>query len=172
MDLVNRLPENAALYHALNLPIFPISCTTGNGIEALRKTLCNKTSVLAGHSGVGKSSLLNALDPNLRVVTREVSESTKRGKHATTASTLYQLQGGIKIIDTPGIRSLGLWNVSPEEVSFYFPEIAEVSRNCRFRDCTHTHEPDCAVRKAAETGILPPERYASYKRIRECLESE
>ena len=172
MDLVNELPEQLHIYRALGIPICTTSCVTGQGLEALRELLCNKTSVFAGHSGVGKSSLLNALDPNLRVYTREVSEATQRGKHATTASTLYALAGNICVIDTPGIRTLGLWNVDPEELALYFPDIAEYSLQCRFRNCTHIHEPGCAVLAAVEQGSLPSLRYASYKRIRETLETE
>lgn len=172
IDLVNELPEQLGIYRDLGIPVCTTSCVTGQGLEALRGLLQHKTSVFAGHSGVGKSSLLNALDPQLRVFTREVSEATQRGKHATTASTLYMLSGDITVIDTPGIRTLGLWNVEPEELVLYFPDIAEYSLQCRFRNCTHIHEPGCAVLAAVDQGSLPSVRYASYKRIRETLETE
>ena len=172
VDLVGELPEQLHIYRDLGIPICTTSCVTGQGLEALREVLRNKTSVFAGHSGVGKSSLLNALDPQLRVFTREVSEATQRGKHATTASQLYVLAGDITVIDTPGIRTLGLWNVEPEELALYFPDIAEYSLQCRFRNCTHIHEPGCAVLAAVEQGSLDSIRYASYKRIRETLETE
>lgn len=172
MDLVPEPPEQLHLYRDLGIPVFKTSCATGEGIEGLREVLCGKTSVFAGHSGVGKSSLLNALDPQLRAYTREVSEATQRGKHATTAAWLYELDGDICVIDTPGIRTLGLWDVGPEELAFYFPDLAEYSLQCRFRNCTHIHEPGCAVQNALEQGRIAAGRYASYKRIRETLETD
>lgn len=170
IDLVDCEPPEMAIYRELDLDICVTSCETGEGIEMLREKLAGKTSVFAGHSGVGKSSLLNCLDPDLRVVTRELSETTKRGRHTTTTAVLYELEGGIRIIDTPGIRALGLWNVSPEEVAFYFPEIAECGMGCKFRNCTHIHENDCAVKQAVEDGTVPGPRYESYKRLRTGME--
>ncbi len=172
MDLVDREPEQLSLYRELGLTVCLTSCNIGQGINTLRDVLIAKTSVFAGHSGVGKSSILNALDTGLRVFTREISEATQRGKHATTAARLYELAGNIRVIDTPGIRTLGLWNVTPEEVALYFPDIAEHGVRCRFRNCTHVHEPGCAVLDAIESGSLAQARYASYRRIRENLESE
>lgn len=172
IDLVEEEPPEMALYRDLDIEICITSCKTGKGLESLRKCLSGKMSVLAGHSGVGKSSLLNALDPNLRVLTREVSEATNRGRHATTASVLYELKDDIQIIDTPGIRTLGLWNVSPEEVGFYFPEIARQSQNCKFRNCTHIHETACMVKEAVESGDIALQRYESYKRLRACLKED
>ena len=172
MDLVEGEPAEISLYRALNMEICFTSCKTGEGLDELRLRLAGKTSVLAGHSGVGKSSILNRLDPGLRIYTREVSEATSRGRHATTAAALYEMQGGIHIIDTPGIRALGLWNVSPEEVAFYFPELVACSTGCKFRNCTHIHEAQCAVKDAVESGLVPLQRYESYKRIRTSLEEE
>jgi ribosome biogenesis GTPase / thiamine phosphate phosphatase len=172
MDLVASEPEALSLYRELGIDIVLASCVTGQGLEDLRRILSGKISVLSGHSGVGKSSLLNALDPELRVYTTEVSESTRRGRHATTAARLYALEGGIRIIDTPGIRALGLWGVSPEELAFYFPELAEAVPGCKFRNCTHTHEPACAVREAVASGTIQEGRYQSYLRIRASLESK
>jgi len=172
IDLVDREPEATDLYRELGLEIFITSCKTGKGLDTLRDRLAGRISVLAGHSGVGKSSLLNRLDPALRIVTRELSEATNRGRHATTSAALYELRGGIRIIDTPGIRSLGLWDVTPEEVSFYFPEIAALSTHCKYRNCTHIHELSCAVRQAVDQGALPSQRYQSYKRVRTALETE
>lgn len=171
MDLVDAPPEESSLYDALGIPVFLVSCKTGTGLDELRQALRGKTSVLSGHSGVGKSSLLNALDPDLRLHTQPISGRTGRGQHTTTASRMYDLAGNTTIIDTPGIRALGLWEVSPEELDFYFHDIQECAAGCKFRDCTHTHEPGCAVREAVENGSLNPARFASYLRIRASLES-
>ena len=170
MDLVESEAPELAAYRELGIQVIATSCETGEGLDDLRKALRGKLCVFAGHSGVGKSSLLNSLQPELDLATREVSEATQRGKHTTSAARLYELDDGLRIIDTPGIRQLGLWGVSPEEVAYYFPEIAEQAATCKFRDCTHTHEPDCAVRQAVDAGQLPRLRFESYLRIRESLE--
>lgn len=169
IDLVAQEPEEMSIYRALNLNIVCTSCKTGEGIADLKKRLEGKISVLAGHSGVGKSSILNCLDPNARAYTREISTTTKKGRHATTAATLYTLDGNIVIIDTPGIRALGLWNISPTEVAFYFPEITEAAKACKFSNCTHIHEIKCAVIRAVKDGIISEQRYESYRRIRSSL---
>jgi ribosome biogenesis GTPase / thiamine phosphate phosphatase len=172
MDLVDAEPEAVKLYREFGVRVFPTSCVDGSGFDALRERLRGKTSVLAGHSGVGKSSLLNHIDADLRILTQEVSPSSQRGRHTTTASRLYLLANDIRIIDTPGIRALGLWGVSPEEVAYYFPELADIAVQCRFRNCTHLHEPHCAVRDAVEAGTIPAPRFDSYTRIRASLEAE
>lgn len=172
MDLAETEPPKLADYRRLGVPVVGSSCETGAGIEDLRRLLEGKTSVVSGQSGVGKSSLLNRLDPALELATREVSVLTDKGRHTTTASRLYELRGGIRIIDTPGVRELGLWGVEPEDLDVYFPDIAEHAVRCKFRDCTHTHEPDCAVRDAADTGAISPLRFESYLRIRASLEEE
>ncbi len=169
MDLVDIEPEGVAQYRELGLPVLNTSCKTGAGIEALRQALKGKLSVLAGHSGVGKSSLLNVMDPGLDIETREITETTEKGRHATSTSRLYELADGIRIIDTPGTRRLGVWGVSSEELAFYFPEMERLAADCRFRNCTHTHEPGCAVRQAVEVGDIARLRYNSYLRIRESL---
>lgn len=172
MDLVTQEPKELAGYRDLGVTVITTSCTSGQGLDTLRDALRGKLSVLSGHSGVGKSSLLNVLDPALEIHTREVSEASQRGRHTTTAARLYEIDGDIRIIDTPGIRSLGLWEVSAEEVAYYFPEIAEVGAACRFRNCTHTHEPKCAVLEAVQEGNVLKGRYESYLRIRASLESD
>ncbi|NUM53361.1 MAG: ribosome small subunit-dependent GTPase A [Candidatus Hydrogenedentes bacterium] len=170
VDLAGPLPDGVGMYRELALKVVLTSCETGEGIDELRSILQAGTSVLVGHSGVGKSSLINALDPNVTVHTQEISDSTNKGRHTTSASRLYELTGGIRIIDTPGIKQLGLWGVSPAELNYYFDEIAETSGLCKFRDCTHTHEPRCAVRDAVESGRIARARYESYLRIRASLE--
>lgn len=172
MDLVDQEPPELADYERLGFRVIRTSCTSGAGLEELRALLRGKLSVLSGHSGVGKSSLLNALDDDLEVHTQEVSGVSQRGRHTTTASRLYRLEGEIRIIDTPGIRALGVWGISPPEVAWFFPDLAELGAGCRFRDCSHTHEPDCAVTRAVEAGRLTPWRYDSYLRIRQSLEAE
>ena len=172
MDLVDNEPEGLDTYKDLGIRVVLTSAETGQGLDELRALIQNKLTVLSGHSGVGKSSLLNAIDPNLELHTQEVSQSTSKGKHTTSASRLYTLGDAIRIIDTPGIRALGLMGVSPEEVAWYYPEIAEASAGCRFRDCTHTHEPKCGVRDALESGTIKEGRFASYLRIRASLESK
>jgi len=172
MDLTASAPGEVDAYRELGIPVFLTSCTAGLGIEEVRAALRCKTAVLSGHSGVGKSSLLNAMDPNLRLVTEEVIPVTGRGRHATTSARLYELAGDIRVIDTPGIREMGLWGVSAQEVAYYFPELAEAARGCRFRNCTHTHEPDCAVRIAVACGQVQKIRFDSYVRIRASLEED
>ena len=172
MDLVDERPEEATLYESLGVRVFYTSATTGAGLDELRDALRGTVSVLSGHSGVGKSSLLNALDPDLTLHTQPISDHSKRGQHTTTLSRLYELDGNIRIIDTPGIRALGLWGVSPEEVTYYFPDLAEHAAACKFRDCTHTHEPECAIRSGVEAGDISEPRYESYLRIRASLESD
>jgi len=170
-DLAPMPAEVETLYRSIGVPVFETSCVTGAGIDALREHLRGQTCVLAGHSGVGKSSILNALDPNLKVITQEVTPDG-RGRHTTTLARLYLLREDIRIIDTPGIRTLGLWNITRDDLMFYFAEIAEQAAGCRFRNCTHTHEPDCAVKEAVREGVIAAQRYASYQRILASLESE
>lgn len=155
-------------YAGLGVPIIPASADRKIGIEELRSHLTGKLSAFVGHSGVGKSSLLNALKPDLHLQTGAVSDGYGRGTHTTTRSTLWHLGDGTRIIDTPGIRSFGLWNLSREELPWYFPEFAAVGR-CKFRDCTHIHEPGCSVKEALENGELSPDRYSTYLRILESL---
>jgi ribosome biogenesis GTPase len=170
MDLVEEEPAEVNLYRDLAMPVLETSCVSGQGLEALRASLRGQHACLAGHSGVGKSSLINALDPRYDIHTQEISDQTKKGRHTTTTSRLYHLHGDIHIVDTPGIKQLGLWGVTPEEVDFYFPEMKTLAPHCKFRDCTHLHEPDCAVREAIDSGAIAAARYESYKRIRESLQ--
>lgn len=168
MDLVDAEPEQADLYRQLGVPILLTSCVTGQGLDDLRRELEGKRTVFAGHSGVGKSSIVNALQPGLDIPVQPTT-ALEKGRHTTSSARLHELHGNIHIIDTPGIRELGLWGVSREELAFYFPEMAAVARGCRFRDCTHLHEPHCAVREAVEQGRLSFLRYRSYVRIRESM---
>lgn len=172
IDLVEKEPPDVALFRDLGLRVIKTSCETRIGMDEVREVLRGKLSVLTGHSGVGKSSIINALDPRLSIATQDVSRSNEKGRHTTTSYRLYLLDGETRIIDTPGIKQLGLWGVSPAELDYYFHQIAELARRCRFRDCTHVHEPQCAVREAVETGELARARYDSYLRIRQSLVKE
>ncbi|HOE67118.1 MAG TPA: ribosome small subunit-dependent GTPase A [Candidatus Hydrogenedentes bacterium] len=164
------IPEAARTYQEAGLPVYLTSCTTREGVPDLWRSLRGKRAVFAGHSGVGKSSLINAYAPELAIATQTISNSNEKGKHTTTQSRIYSLPGGIQVIDTPGIRQLGLWGVSKEELHHYFPEMERLAGNCRFRNCSHVHEPGCSVLEALESGELSRLRYASYLRIRESLD--
>ncbi len=169
IDLVEAEPEAVASYRDAGIRVIAASCVTGQGIDELRETLAGGLTVLAGQSGVGKSSIINALDPALQLPAQEVSGYNEKGRHTTTAGRIHTLAGGIRVIDTPGIRQLGLWGVTAEELTRYFPELDRYAMECRFRDCTHTQEPGCAVAAAVENGDVPRARYASYLRIRDDL---
>ncbi len=155
------------LYRRLGYPVRYTSARSGEGVPALHEALRGKLSVLAGPSGVGKSSLLNALQPGLGLQARAVSEATFKGRHTTVYSELLPLEGGGYVADTPGIRSLGLWDVEPEELDAYFVDIKPYVGQCEFGDCTHLSEPGCAVRRAVEAGEVAPSRYDSYQRLRQ-----
>ena len=165
LDLLEDETELEVLepYVSLNVPIVRCSTTTGRGIEDLRTLLLGRVAAFVGHSGVGKSSVMNALYPSLHRDTGEISEGYGRGTHTTTASQLFELPGGTRLIDTPGIRSFGLWQMSSDELKWYFPEFEGL--HCRFNDCSHTHEPGCAVREAAESGAIHAVRYDTYLRL-------
>lgn len=152
-------------YAGIGVPVVYCSAATGAGLDQLREALGGRLCVFSGHSGVGKSSLLNALDPNLGAATGAVSEVHQKGRHTTTGSRMYELPGGTRIIDTPGIREFGLWNIEPDEVRRYFHEFDDYAWRCAFSDCTHTHEPECAVKEAVDRGLIPEARYSSYRRI-------
>jgi ribosome biogenesis GTPase len=174
VDLVG-LEEARALfdrYTELGYTVIYTSAHTGRGVTDLRKALKDRISALAGPSGVGKSSLLNVVQPDLGLRVRAVSESTSKGRHTTQVRELFPLDEGGYVADTPGIRSLALWDTEPEELDAYFIELRDLVSECQFSDCTHTHEPGCAVREAVEEGEVHPERYASYLRMRFGDESE
>ncbi len=168
VDLVGQERAEAmfGLYPPLGYPVVYTSVKTGQGLEALRQHLTGRVSALAGPSGAGKSSLLNAIQPGLGLAVREVSAALGKGRHTTTVRQLFPLDGGGYVADTPGLRSLALWDTTPEELDGYFPEIAPLVAQCQFSDCTHIHEPGCAVRAAVADGRVRPERYESYLRLR------
>lgn len=174
MDLVTQKQAEKlfSLYQDLGYSVLYTSAHTGMGVDNLRKALKDKISALVGPSGVGKSSLLNAIQPDLGLHVRTVSAATSKGRHTTQVRELFPLDVGGYVADTPGIRSLALWDTEPEELDAYFVEMRDLVADCQFSDCTHTHEPGCAVRKAVEEGSVASERYASYLRMRFGDESE
>jgi len=154
------------LYPTLGYRVLYTSAKTRQGLDELREVLRGKISVLTGQSGVGKSSLLNALQPGLGLKTREVSVATTKGRHTTVHPELLLLDVGGYVADTPGIRTIAPWDVEPEELDAYFVDIRPYVQYCAFSDCTHMHEPGCAVRAAVEAGKIAPSRYDSYCRLR------
>lgn len=153
-------------YKPIGYEVIYTSAETGRGVNTLQKHLLGKISVLAGPSGVGKSSLLNAIQPGLGLAVRDVSKATRKGKHTTVVREMFPLVGGGYVADTPGLKTLALWDIEPEEVDGYFPEIRELVADCQFSNCMHLHEPDCAVKAAVESGRIHFERYESYMRLR------
>ncbi len=156
------------IYREVGYPVLYTSAETGTGVDDLHTTLQGKISALVGPSGAGKTSLLNAMQPGLGLRVREVSSATRKGRHTTVVPQLVPLdEGDGWVADTPGIRALALFDVDPEEIDAYFPDIAPYVPYCRFSDCTHTVEPDCAVQEALEEGEISEHRYESYVRLRE-----
>lgn len=151
-----------SLYETVGYECRQISAATGEGVAPLIDLLQGKVTVLSGNSGVGKSTLINALVPGAQLRTAEISDAHDAGMHTTTFSEMLQLADGGYIIDTPGIRGFGTFDMEPEEISSYFKEIFRFSKDCRFSNCTHTHEPGCAVLDAVENHYIAASRYQSY----------
>jgi ribosome small subunit-dependent GTPase A len=166
IDLVENAKKIFGLYETISYRVLYTSTKTGAGIEDLKSILAGKISAFAGPSGAGKSSLLNAMQPGLGLAVKEISKAMDKGKHTTVTRQLFPLEGGGYVADTPGWKSLALWDTEPEELDGYFPELRELVQHCQFNDCTHTHEPGCAVRRALDEGKIHPERYESYVRLR------
>ena len=165
-DLVENAKEIFGLYEPLGYRVIYTSTKTGAGVDELHGTLKNKISALAGPSGVGKSSLLNEIQPRLGLAVNEISTVMDKGRHTTVTRQMFPLVDGGYVADTPGWKSLALWDTEPEEMEAYFPELRELVQNCQFSDCSHTHEPNCAVLKAVKEGRVHPERFESFLRLR------
>jgi ribosome biogenesis GTPase len=158
-----------AVFQSAGYTVVPTSAKTGDGLDDLRECVRLKTSLFVGHSGVGKSSLLNTLEPGLGLRTRQISEATGKGAHTTTSIQLHQLSFGGYIVDTPGLKVIGLWDLSPEELPELYPEFEPHLGQCRFNNCIHVGEPGCAIKGAVETGEISEVRYEGYVRIRQTL---
>ena len=158
----DRLSVFHSIYEGAGYSVMDVSAVTGQGIDMLREACKGAVSLFSGVSGVGKSSLIRALDPSLEPKVGEISDAHLQGKHTTTFYEMYPLATGGFIIDTPGIRGFGLVDIARDEIALYFPEMLKASAGCRFTPCTHTHEPGCAVKAAVEDGLISYERYSSY----------
>ena len=166
VDLVDLQPV-IGVWAAMGYPVLLTSTESGLGIERLKRLVSGRDSVVTGQSGVGKSSLLNVIEPGLQLRIGTVSDENQKGRHTTTAAKLIPLENGGHLIDTPGIRQFQLWDVIPEEVAGYFRDLRPFINGCRFPDCTHTHEEDCAVKWAVADGKLNVRRYESYVQIKD-----
>lgn len=154
-----------APYVAAGYDVLFTAAKRGVGVDAVRSAICGCTSALAGPSGVGKSSLLNAVQPGLGLRVAEISEAVNKGRHTTVTAQLIPLECGGYVADTPGLRELGLWEIDRDNLQFYFPEFEPLLGRCRYPTCTHVHEPGCAIQAAAATGEIDPGRYDSYRRM-------
>ena len=161
-DELHYLDSLITLYTQIGYPCFKISALTGEGVDTIREELKGRVPLFSGHSGVGKSTLINALVPGLEVKTAEISAYHNKGMHTTTFSEMFPVPGDGYIIDTPGIKGFGTFDMEEEEIGHYFPEIFKTSANCKYGNCTHRQEPGCAVRKAVEEHYISESRYTSY----------
>ena len=166
VDLVENAKELFRVYESIGYRVIYTSTKTRVGLDELKAQLQNKISALAGPSGVGKSSLLNEIQPGLGLAVNEISKVMNKGRHTTVTRQMFALDGGGYVADTPGWKSLALWDTEAEEIDAYFPDLRDLVPNCQFSDCSHKHEPGCAVLAALKAGTVHPERYDSYLRLR------
>ena len=166
IDLVDDPKNIFGLYESIGYRVLYTSTKLKVGLEEFKDILTGRISALAGPSGVGKSTLLNAIQPGLGLAVNEISTAMNKGKHTTVTRQLFPVEGGGYVGDTPGWKSLALWDTEPEELDAYFPELRDLVPHCQFSDCTHIHEPGCAVLAALKEGKIHPERYESYLRLR------
>ncbi|MCF6262274.1 MAG: ribosome small subunit-dependent GTPase A [Xanthomonadales bacterium] len=161
-EISERMQIQFDYLHSLGYPVIQTSCKSPAGADSLEAALNDKCSILVGQSGVGKSSLINTIFPGRELQTRTISNATQKGKHTTTATTLYFLPESGQIIDSPGVWEFGLWSMSARELQQGFIEFEQWAADCKFSNCLHTHEPDCGVKDALDAGILPKSRYLAY----------
>ncbi len=159
---LERLQHLKNVYSQLDYPCLEVSALKGKNIDALRSLMTDKTTVFVGHSGVGKSSLIKALNPDIQLKISQISQVHLTGKHTTTYAEMFEWHPNSFIADTPGIKSFGLVDFEQHHLSHFFREIFEISHQCKFQNCTHSHEPQCAVKSAVEEGIIDSERYYNY----------
>ncbi|HOZ77151.1 MAG TPA: ribosome small subunit-dependent GTPase A [Ferruginibacter sp.] len=167
-----KFDEVKDTYEAAGYKVMGMSITTNEGVEEVKALLKDRTTLLSGHSGVGKSSFINTIFPELALRTQDVSGWSGKGLHTTTFAEMFNLDFGGRVIDTPGIRELGLVDISKQELSHYFPEMRLIINDCQFNNCLHMNEPDCAVKKAVEEGNIHLERYISYCNILDKIEEK
>ena len=161
----SAMAEFRAVYEGAGYRVLEVSATEGVGVEAVCELLEGRVTLLSGNSGVGKSTLIHAIDPSLDIRTGEISDSHHKGRHTTTFSTMYPLAGGGAVIDTPGIKGFGLIDLDGAEIARYFPELFRLAPGCSYYNCTHTHEPGCAVKEALSRGEVSLSRYESYLKL-------
>ena len=167
-----KLEEWTGIYEAIGYKVHAMSLQTNEGVEALKQLLKDKTTLISGHSGVGKSTFINTIFPQVELKTQEVSGWSGKGLHTTTFAEMFDLPFGGKIIDTPGVREFGLVDFTRQELSHYFPEMKERIHDCQFNNCLHINEPGCAVKTALEEGKISVERYISYCNILDTIEEK
>lgn len=169
---LEQLEQFTLEYERAGYKVLPMSIMESKGVDEVIDVLTNKTTLLSGHSGVGKSSFVNHLFPGISLKTQDVSGWSGKGLHTTTFAEMYDLPGGGKIIDTPGLREFALMDIEKEELSHYFPEMKELVNECKFNNCIHNEEPGCAVKQAVNDGKISEERYISYRTILDSIENK
>lgn len=161
-EAIENVEKLGQLYSKLGYESYLISVLENTSLPLIENILKGKTSLIAGHSGVGKSSLLNQLAPHLKLKTAEISKFADKGVHTTTFAEMFEIANDTFLVDTPGIKELGLFDIRPEEIAHYFPEMRDLLGQCKFHNCTHMHEPECAIKNAITNGLIADSRYASY----------
>lgn len=167
---LEKYAEWEDMFQRIGYTVMLVSVLNGQGLEDIKVLLHNRTTLISGHSGVGKSTFINTVFPDMTLRTQEVSGWSGKGLHTTTFAEMFDLPGGGSIIDTPGIREFGLVGISRQELSHYYPEMRELISHCQFNNCLHMNEPGCAVKEAVRNGIIHPDRYVSYCTILDSIE--